>query len=192
MSDTADTTPGYSMSFSHVGFFVENMAPMVQFYSQTMGFFITDRGLLGDKEITFFSRDPREHHQVVLVGGRQPGTLQNINQISFRVGSLAELKTFYDRVVAAGVTEIEPVIHGNSWSMYIRDPEGNRLEVFAESDWYISQPFKEPLDLSQPEEQIREYTRAYCATRAGFKPIEEWRQQMRDMMSVGFPPPPEA
>jgi catechol 2,3-dioxygenase len=174
----------YSLSFSHVGFFVVDMDRMAAFYSETMGFFVTDKGLLNQKRITFFSRDPREHHQIVLVEGRQPGTQQNINQISFRVGSLGELKRFYARLVAADTKGMEPIIHGNSWSIYFHDPEGNRLEVFADTDWYISQPFKEPLDLTLPEEEIREFTRTYCQTREGFKPIAEWHVQMRQLMGL--------
>ena len=181
------TAAGYALDFSHVGFFVIDMDKMAAFYSQVMGFFITDQGMLGDKRITFLSRNPREHHQIVLVAGREPGSHQNINQISFRVGSLGELKTFYDQITNHEVSHLEPIIHGNSWSIYFRDPEGNRIEVFADSDWYISQPFKEPLDLSRPETEIREHTRAYCATRAGFKPIAEWHEDMRRLMAAGQP-----
>lgn len=183
----AEVNTDYRLSFSHIGFFVNDMPRMVEFYSTVMGFFITDRGLLGGKAITFFSRDPREHHQIVLVEGRDPGTHLNINQISFRVGSLGELKSFYDQLVAADTQGMEPVIHGNSWSIYFRDPEGNRIEVFADTDWYISQPFKEPLDLTKPESEIRAFTEAYCKTRDGYRPIAEWREEMRQMMSVGHP-----
>lgn len=174
----------YSLSFSHVGFFVTDMDAMAAFYSDTMGFYITDRGMLGDKRITFLSRDPREHHQIVLVGGRDPNSQLNINQISFRLGSLTELKAFYDRLVLAETKGMEPIIHGNSWSIYFHDPEGNRIEAFADTEWYISQPFKEPLDLTQSEAEIRSFTEAYCRTRAGFKPIAEWHADMRRLMGV--------
>ena len=38
--------------------------------------------------------------------------------------------------------------HGNAWSLYFRDPEGNRLEVFCDTQWYVEQPCLEDLDLS--------------------------------------------
>ncbi len=173
---------GYSLAFSHMGFFVADMVPMAEFYTRVLGFFITDRGMLNGREVVFFSRDPREHHQIVLATGKAPGAQQNINQVSFRVGSLGELKAFHDRVAAANTPGMDPVIHGNSWSIYFHDPEGNRLEVFADTDWYIDQPFKEPLDLTRPEDEIRAHTRDYCATRAGFRPIEQWRAEMRALM----------
>lgn len=177
------------MSFSHVGFFVTDMDKMADFYSRVMGFFITDRGTLNGNRITFFSRDPREHHQIVLVGGRDPATQLNINQISFRVGSLEELKAFHDQLVAGDASGLEPVIHGNSWSVYFRDPEGNRIEVFADTDWYISQPFKEFLDFSKSADEIRDFTRDYCKTRPGYRPIAEWRAEMAAMMAAGRPQP---
>jgi catechol 2,3-dioxygenase len=177
----------YQMAFSHVGFFVTDMDMMADFYSRVMGFFITDKGMLNGKAITFLSRDPREHHQIVLVAGREPESHLNINQISFRVRSLGELKAFYARLVEAGAKGMEPVIHGNSWSIYFHDPEGNRIEAFADTDWYISQPFKEPLDLTLPEAEIRDFTREYCRTRAGFKPIAQWHAEMEAMMAAGQP-----
>ena len=172
----------YSLAFSHVGFFVADMDRMTAFYTASLGFFVTDRGVLNGKRLTFLSRDPREHHQIVLVAGRDPAAQQNINQVSFRVGSLTELKAFHAHLVAGNVQGMEPVTHGNAWSVYFHDPEGNRLEVFADTDWYIAQPFKEPLDLTRPEAEIYAATRDYCATRDGFKPIETWRQEMRVLM----------
>lgn len=185
MSNSGSET--YSLAFSHVGIFVTDMDKMVDFYANVLGFFITDQGVLNGRRITFFSRDPREHHQVVIVGDKDPALKQNINQISFRVGSLGELKNFYNRLVAAETKGMDPVIHGNSWSIYFHDPEGNRIEVFADTDWYISQPFKEPLDLTKSEEEIREFTRTYCAKREGFQPIAEWRQKMRELMAPILP-----
>lgn len=173
----------YHLSFSHVGFFVTAMDTMVDFYSNVLGFFITDRGVLNGRPITFLSRDPTEHHQIVMVAGREPGALQNINQVSFRVGSLSQLQALYRRLVTMGVKGMDPVTHGNSWSMYFQDPEGNRLEVFTETEWYISQPLKEPLDLNLPEAEIRRQTLEFCRLRPGFKPIEEWQAGMRAMMA---------
>ena len=40
----------------------------------------------------------------------------------------------------SGVTEVVPVTHGNSVSLYFRDPEGNRIECYLDSPWYCAQP----------------------------------------------------
>lgn len=157
---------------------------MTRFYRDVMGFFITDKGLLSGRDLTFLSRDPKEHHQVVLVGGKDEGVQQNINQISFRLKSLSELQTLYKKLVNLGVKGIDPVTHGNSWSMYFMDPEGNRLEAFTDSEWYISQPLKEPLDLTLPESTIREQTKLFCQNRPGFKPLSKWHDEMRELMKI--------
>ena len=65
------------LEFSHVGFFVTDLDKMRDFYSRVLGFPITDEGLLGTQRLTFLSRNPKEHHQVVLVEGR-PRTLPKV------------------------------------------------------------------------------------------------------------------
>jgi catechol 2,3-dioxygenase len=135
------STAGFALEFSHVGLFVMDIDRMADFYHRVLGFPITDRGMLGEAEIVFMSRDPRDHHQVILVAGRPPGLPDRIvNQVSFRVASLAELQRFYRRIRAEAVQELAPICHGNAWSVYFRDPEGNRIEVFVDTDWYIHQP----------------------------------------------------
>jgi catechol-2,3-dioxygenase len=182
--DTAASTrdgagTGYALQFSHMGLFVIDIETMTDFYHRVLGFPITDRGFLGEAELVFFSRDPRDHHQIVLVAGRPPGLPDRIvNQVSFRVASLGELKRFYRRIRAENVKELFPVCHGNAWSVYFRDPEGNRIEVFVDTDWYIPQPIRETVDLELPEDEIRRRTEALCRARPGFMPIDEWRAQI--------------
>lgn len=169
----------YALEFSHVGLFVTDLDKMADFYHRVLGFPITDRGFLGEAELVFFSRDPRDHHQIVLVAGRPPGLPDRIvNQVSFRAGSLAELQRFYRRVVEERVNDLVPICHGNAWSVYFRDPEGNRIEVFVDTDWYIHQPIREVIDLGLPEAEIRRRTEAFCRGKPGFKPIGEWRAEV--------------
>ena len=89
---------------------------------------------------------------------------------------------FFGRLRAANTPNIDPVLHGNAWSVYFSDPEGNRLEVFTDSDWYIEQPIRESIDLSLPEAQIRKLTYDYCVGRPGFKPFAQWRGDMERLM----------
>ena len=73
--------------------------------------------------------------------------------------------------------------HGNSWSIYCRDPEGNRLELYAASPWYVSQPFAHPLDLSQPIEEIMAATESLARQDPSFKPMSEWSAEMREKIA---------
>jgi catechol 2,3-dioxygenase len=173
------------LRFSHVGLYVTDMARMADFYSRVLGFAVTDRGKLGDAILTFLSRDPRDHHQIVLVEGRPPGLPDRIvNQVSFRVDSLAELQRFYRRIRGEQPRELAPVTHGNAWSVYFRDPEGNRIEVFADTDWHVTQPVREPMDLDRPEDEIRRETEVFCRARPGFRPMAEWRAEIAQRIAA--------
>jgi len=171
--------PPIPLSFSHVGLFVTDLARMVDFYTGMLGFAVTDRGLLGEVGIAFLSRDPREHHQLVLVEGRPPGAgAKTVNQVSFRAASLADLKAFHRRIAAVPGIALDPVNHGTAWSLYFPDPEGNRLEVFVDTGWYTPQPYRERLDLTLPADRIRADTVALCRGRPGFQPIAAWRASL--------------
>jgi catechol 2,3-dioxygenase len=180
LSDMAE----YSLTFSHMGFLVRDLDKMVAFYCDVLGFFQTDKGLLGPVELRFLSRDPTEHHQIVLKSGRGEDQATTIDQISLRVGSLDELRTVYARLVAAGTANLDPATHGNAWSVYFPDPEGNRIEVYTDSEFYVSQPCKVKVDLSRPAEDLRAENEAMCRTLTGFKPINEWHADMRALMGI--------
>ncbi len=168
-----------ALRFSHVGLYVVDMARMVDFYGRLLGFTVTDRGRLGEALLTFLSRDPREHHQIVLVEGRPPDlTGRLVNQISFRVDDLESLQRFYRRLREAGAADLLPITHGNAWSIYFRDPEGNRIEVFTDTEWHVTQPVREPLDLDRPAAEIRRETEAFCRALPGFRPMATWRAEL--------------
>ena len=50
------------------------------------------------------------------------------------------------------------VNHGNAWSLYCHDPEGNRIEMFLDSPFYVRQPCIDKLDLSLTDAQILKAT----------------------------------
>ena len=82
------------------------------------------------------------------------------------------------------MAEISPVSHGNAISVYFRDPEGNRVEVFIDTPWYVSQPMRVPLDLDQPDESIWRIVETECRRLPGFKPRPEWEAEMRARMNA--------
>src|SRR6266705_2512037 len=57
---------------SHVGLYVHDVPRMIDFYSNVLGFVVSDGA--EDGRITFLSRNPSDHHLVVLFPGprRQP------------------------------------------------------------------------------------------------------------------------
>jgi catechol 2,3-dioxygenase len=176
-----------ALRFSHFGIHVTDMARMVDFYSRTMGFVVTDRGELRDMSLTFLSRDPEEHHQIVLVTGRPKDAPFNVvNQISFRVDTLDDLRTLKKTAealpYAAGP---RAVTHGNAWSLYFSDPEGNRIEAYLDSPWYVPQPLGETFDLDKDDATILAETEAFCRDKPGFKPQAERKAEMRALIAKG-------
>ena len=164
--------------FSHVGFHVRDLDTMVDFYCRHLGLQVTDRGPLealpGQPEICFLSADPTEHHQIALVEGRDEGKGM-LNQVSFHVDSLQDLRDLKAEFEAAGVTNLFGLNHGNAWSLYVLDPEGNMIECFVQSPWHTRQPVTDPLDLSLSDAEILKGTEERYGDEADFQPIERWR-----------------
>src|SRR5262249_57565278 len=77
----------------HVGLFVRDPATMVDFYENFLGMQVTDRG--ENDRIVFLSARPEvEHHELALA--HAPDRTTEVQQVSFTVGSLAALRTFYN------------------------------------------------------------------------------------------------
>ena len=173
-----------SLVFSHMGFYVRDIERMARFYREVMCFFETDRGQLGAVELVFFSRDPSEHHQIVLATGRPADlSFSVINQISLRVPDLATLREVRKRAQAdPDVTEMVCATHGNAVSIYFRDPEGNRIEVFMDMPWYCEQPLREPIDLDQSDETVMAAAEALARSRPKFRSRAQWVSEMEQLM----------
>ncbi len=137
----------------HVGLYVDDVDKMVDFYSRFLGLKVTDQA--SDGRITFLSARPEEeHHELALA--HSPELKTNAQQISFTVGSLSDLKTFY-REIKAHEYPIDRVInHGNAFGCYFRDPEGNRVEVYWHTGRDYPQPHGDAIDLDMSEQELRD------------------------------------
>jgi catechol-2,3-dioxygenase len=182
------------MKLRHIGLCVVDLPKMEQFYTDVLGFTVTDRGNEMNMDLVFMSRDPDDHHQIVLSSGRPAGLPMNvanpmfgpvINQISFHLPDLAELKRLDEHLQAAYPEgERMHANHGNAWSVYTPDPEGNLIEFYADTPWFCHQPMMQPLDLSAPEADIRAATEALARNGRGFKSAEAWREEIAAAMSA--------
>lgn len=177
------------LSLSHMGFYVSDVAREEDFYSRVLEFTVTDRGTLptpqGDVRLVFLSRDPAVHHQIVLASGRPEHLAFNpINQLSFEADSLATLRQFHARFVSEGLEEIRPVTHGNAISIYARDPEGNRLELFIDTPWYVDQPMRVPVDFDLTDAELMAAVERHARTLPGFRPRSDWQAEMAARMGL--------
>jgi len=188
-----------NLMFSHMGFACSDLAKMEDFYTRVLGFTVTDHGEFGGMRLIFMSRDPLEHHQLVLVSGRPDNLPPNpyhpqfgslINQISFRVASLQALRELLGTLQRENAQSILVGNHGIAWSIYCHDPDGNNLEFFVDTPWYFPQPFLEPLDLSQPDDVIIAQTREMAQLRPGYLPYADWRSRVAQRMARYVPAQP--
>ncbi|MCZ6510629.1 MAG: VOC family protein [Alphaproteobacteria bacterium] len=161
---------------THAGIWVWDIKKMESFYTRMLGFDVTDQGYVEryNGNITFMSNDPRLHHQLILSEGRPEGAPSTVNQLSFEVASLDELRQMYHRVVDEGVKNLLPRNHGNAWSVYFDDPEGNNVEVYLDSPFHIPQPFGEFLDFELSDDEIVQTTEARVREIEGFSMRNEW------------------
>jgi catechol 2,3-dioxygenase len=161
---------------THAGIWVRDIEAMQAFYSRVLGLEISDEGYVPryDGRICFLSNDPAIHHQMVLAEGRPADAPSTINQLSFTVASLDELREIHRRVVAEGCDHILPRNHGNAWSVYFDDLEGNNIETYLDSPFHIPQPFGEPLDFNLSNDEIVAVTEEMCRATEGFAPRPDW------------------
>ena len=167
---------GYTVS--HFEIRARDSAAMEKFYTDVLGFVVTDRGgLPGRGELIFMSHSPEEHHQIVLIPAgenAEPGS--GIGHVAFRVDTLDEVRRVYEKVRALPHAKPEPVSHGNTWSVYFRDPEDNRIEVFTQTPWHTTQPCRFEVDYDQADPALKEATERTARTLPGFEGHEEWRR----------------
>lgn len=166
-------------ALTHLGFYVTEMAPMVDFYTGQLGMVITDSGEAAGAAWTFLSGDPREHHQIVLATGRPPDSFQLINQISFRLPDLEGLRAYHRHLREISASGLEAVTHGNSWSIYFRDPENNRIELYCSSPWYVAQPLRVHVDLTQSAKALLAETDALTRDDPSRVTLEQWSASVR-------------
>ena len=142
---------GRISGLSHVGVFVKDLDTMTQFYCETLG--LTESHRNGDRMVFLTADVEKEDHEVVLVRGRD-GDAKIIQQLSFRVGTIDDVRAFYQTFQQMGVEIQQTVSHGAGASCYFYDPEGNRLEVFADIEVEGGRGYSGPIDLEKSAEEL--------------------------------------
>jgi catechol 2,3-dioxygenase-like lactoylglutathione lyase family enzyme len=171
-----------SYTVSHFEIRAHNQKVMEKFYTEVMGFIVSDRGLLtagpaAGRELIFLSHSPDEHHQIVLIPSDVTDQGGGIGHVAFRVDSLDEVRRVYEKVSALSYTKPEPVSHGNTWSVYFRDPENNRIEVFTQTPWHTTQPCRFDVNYDQDDTALKATTEADASKLDGFTTTEDWQQE---------------
>lgn len=170
----------------HVGIYVQDIEAMREYYCNIFELVLTDRGISPSmgRPIVFLSANATAHHQLVLVGGRDQKTEPStINQLSFQVDDFPGLRTIYERLQTVPNTTIRPVDHGNAWSLYTQDPEGNGIEVFVDTPWHVAQPHARTIDMTLSDAEIFDITRAAVLLDPTYAEREDWSQALGERLA---------
>ncbi len=149
-----------------------------RFYCDVLGFEVTNRGPVPDgMEIVFLSQDGGAHHQIAMVGGAStpPADFVMVDHLAFRTRTLTDLRLIHANLVAAGIEGILKIDHGNSWSLYFKDPEGNGVECYVDSPFHVAQPNAGTFNLDATDEQIEQATRRRIEGSPEFQLMKDWQ-----------------
>src|SRR5439155_628554 len=101
------------------------------FYTRTLGLKVSHEDLEHGAVFLSFGR---EHHELALfqlATGEPPDSKQpGLHHMAWQVGSFAELQAAYRELCELGVAVESTIEHNVSRSVYFRDPDGNRVELY--------------------------------------------------------------
>jgi catechol 2,3-dioxygenase len=161
------------MQISHAVVYVQDLETMLDFYGN-LGFVVSDRATLdpdGKVGIAFLSTDlEAEHHQLAFVQVKPNDDPPNsVDHVAFRVGTLDEVRDLLALVTEDGrASAIRPQSHGTTWSVYLKDPEGNGLEVFCDTPWHVDQPQGDEWDPALTDDELLRWTENRFKDEPGF------------------------
>ena len=136
----------------HIVLFVADLTKMADFYRDSLGFHEIAR----DSQTALFGGG-RTHHELLLIQigsprqdeGQTGGTVEpkrgahpGLYHIGFKIGDDTDsIREALAELQAKGVTIVGTADHTVTHSLYILDPEGNELELYADvSDIWKTDP----------------------------------------------------
>ena len=142
----------------HIVLNVRDAAKSRDFYTRTLGLRISHEDL---KQGAVFLSFGREHHELALfqmATGKPPEASQpGLHHMAWQLGSFEELQAAYRDLKAMGVPVESTVEHNVTRSVYFRDPDGNRVELYCDmvENGFESMrtlgPKRDPLGLEKQE-----------------------------------------
>ncbi len=130
-------------ALGHAVLKVRNQERAEQFYNGVLGIPIAARH--ETMPMTFFTLGNHHDLAILAVGDDAPDAPQNapgLYHIALKVGdSLDELRTVKEHLERSGVTIDRTIDHTVSQSIYLRDPDGNGVELYVDgSDAWKEDP----------------------------------------------------
>jgi catechol 2,3-dioxygenase len=185
---TTTTRPRPRLTTGHSTLAARDLDALKAFYCNVLGFEVTNTGPVPnepDQQLVFLSQDPSAHHQIAMVGGAITGDhdFVMVDHLAFRTGSLDDLRIIHANLTEAGITEIMQIDHGNSWSLYFNDPEGNGVETYVDTPFHVAQPYANEWNINAPDEEILATTRDNAKDEPEFMLMKDWSANFATRMA---------
>ena len=128
-------------TLAHVVFYVRDLDRSVEFYTRVVGLEVKGRIF---HDMAAILTGGSTHHELLLIEvGEAQGPLHGrrvgLYHVGWKVGdSLADLQAAYQRIIDAGYQLDGMSDHTVSKSLYLKDPDGNEIELFIDDpdvDW---------------------------------------------------------
>lgn len=130
-------------ALGHVVLRVRNREQAERFYNGVLGLPICARFDENGMKMAFFTLGNHHDFAVMEVSGAGSGGSEavGLDHVAFNIGtSIDELREARTKLTAAGV-ETNPIDHEVTKSLYLRDPDGNGIELYVDaSDAWRREP----------------------------------------------------
>ena len=129
----------HARELGHVVFYVRNLEASLRFYRDLLGFKQVGEAF-GGKAAALTSTSQRTHHEMLLIEvgdlpGPPRGPHRGLYHIGIKVGdSDDDLRAAVKELRAAGVAIDGASDHTVTHSLYLRDPDGNEVELYVDVD----------------------------------------------------------
>lgn len=127
------------LALGHVVLKVSDLDRAVAFYQGVLGLPVVARKVIGERPMVFFSFTGN-HHDLALaeVGPQAPAPAEQgtgLAHVAFKVGAnLDDLRAARSHLQAHGVAIDRTIDHRVAQSLYIRDPDGHRIELYVDAE----------------------------------------------------------
>ena len=132
---TAAATRSFTIdSLNHIVLWVSDLERSERFYRDVLGLQVRRKSERG----VFFTCGTNDHDVAIFAAGADAAPAEErrvgLYHFALRLGSLEELKAAYRHLKASDANIAGFAHHGDTKSIYVKDPDGLEIEIFCECE----------------------------------------------------------